>query len=304
MRLFQSMVVVCALAGCGLQSAGVEEGAGGKSGNAEALNRPAPPSHWVAERDLRACFQGPCGGWFVRPATDPTAHPLYVDALSFAAKELDENQLAGAAPGELLFFGRPVYGAPLGVPDFEVHAAWRALPGGAFRKGDTYYSLFNGGEACKGLWCQSKRVVAVDQAGELDVSSFSLGLAPYVHPEWVEARVGQARVIAAGTLVKGSALPAFDGAQVFLRLPEQRSCPEIKPPSCSAGATDDKAAASKVATFSLDSERCLFFAACEAPGACPAHLVQPACAAGYTPREFLASPGACPALTCDPTWAE
>ena len=189
------------------------------------------------------------------------------------------------------------------MPAFELTDAWRALPGGAVRKGDRLFSLTKG---CNGIWCKPDSVTALNEVPVTYVEAFGLQLQPYVLQAWIDDRVAQGRVLALGSFTKGTSFPGFDGVRVFLRVPEHRSCPQIRPPSCSTpkGATTDPAEWDKVATFTLDSNRCLFFAQCEEQGPCPQNFVQPTCFAGYSAHEFLASPGAYPALTCDPTWTE
>lgn len=297
MKLFQALVVVSIAAGCGVQDPVVATNdVQGETDN--ALKR-STVKFVTAERDLRQCFQGPCGGWFLTDANDPTALPVYVDALTFLTKELDQNadQLEGAGAGDLILQGRST---GILVPGFEVSAAWRALPGGSARKGDLLYQLQDGGESCAGFWCRPKVVFQLNAMTGTYVEGFGLELQQNVHRPWVDDRVAQGRTIALGALGKGSSFDAFSASRVFLQLPERRDCPQIKPPPCGPAVTKQET----LATFTLDQNRCLFFAQCEAQTVCPVNVVRPSCSAGYVEREFLASPGACAQLTCDAAWAE
>ncbi len=295
MNLTRTFLLVAVAAGCGVQHSTEADAVADTN---HALRQP-PSKYVTADRDLRKCLHGNgCGGWFLTDANDATAQPVYVQDLTFVTKDLASNadQLERAEPGDLILQGRTTRGL---VPKFEVSAAWRALPGGAPRKGDLLYALQDGGGTCAGLWCQPKSVVALNDTQATDVEDFGLALAQGVHRPWVDDRVAQGRVLALGQLGKGSSFDAFSGSRVFLRLPERSDCPQIKPPAC--GATSKPA---QVATFALDANRCLFFAQCALPGPCPEFLVQPTCAPGYVAREFATAPNACVQLTCDPAWAE
>jgi len=299
MKVFHALVVVCVVAGCGVQE-GVVASSDGQGETNSALKR-SPVKFVTAERDLRKCFQGPCGGWFLTDANDPAALPVYVASLTFLTKELEQNadQLEGAGPGDLILQGRSTGQL---APNFEVSAAWRALPGGSARKGDLLYQLQDGGESCGGFWCRPKVVFLLNATVGTYVEGFGLELQQNVHAPWVSDRVAQGRAMALGNFGKGNSFDTFSGSRVFLQLPERRDCPQIKPPSCgAAAATKDPV---KLATFTLDENRCLFFAACEEQTVCPVNVVRPSCSAGYLEREFLAAPCACPLLSCDAAWAE
>jgi len=196
---------------------------------------------------------------------------------------------AVSAPGEVLLLGRL-----RGRGHFDVHAAYRALPGVLPVKPVAVYQPAFQNIACLAAPCPVWQLAALDGSADTAVETLDLTntLKPGVDEAWLRARIEQGRTVLAGA---ASAPASLDVRALYLRLPERAVCPQVFwRPGCPKG---------EVAVYTRDAERCLSWAGCAAPGPC-LEKASLQCSKGYTEVRFATPPNACEAVTCDPHFAE
>ncbi len=203
--------------------------------------------------------------------------------------ELDDTtwKQALSAPSDVLLFGR------VRLRSFEVHAAYRALPGVLPIKPVAVYQPTHVNIACFVAPCPSWELAALDGSPDSAVETIDLSrtLKPGVDEAWLFARMEQGRTVLAGV---ASAPYTLDVRALYLRLPERASCPAIFwRPGCQEP---------DVAVFSRDAERCMSWQGCATPGPCIEKPMQ--CAKGYTEIRFATLPNACEVVRCDPEFAQ
>jgi hypothetical protein len=211
--------------------------------------------------------------------------------LVLADPSLDEATLKAAlgAADDVLVYGRYTRRGA-----FEIHGAWRALPGVLPAKYSHVYQAAGISLACFAKPCPTLELTSIDGSPSVLVAELDLSrtLKPYVDEAWLRARIEQGRTLLAGEAREAM---SFDTAALFLRLPERVACAQYRPPACSKG---------EVPTVARDTDRCTYFDGCVAEGPCPLWLVERQCDEGYRKVSFATQPNACEQVFCDPEFAE
>ena len=254
--------------------------------------------YYAIRPDPRLCPSPMCGGYFLRELNASSVAEQYVSELDFHPSGLEQKQIdlvLGTEPVRVILRGALgpgdqgtqlllVTGAFIGMPNVQPAV-------------DTVFSVRVLPIDC--ATCPTLRATRVNTTKEESAHTLTVKRAarPYVQLDWLEGRVlGAGALVSASIGSPGSvtasagAAITIDASQVWLQLPDQRSCPAVKPAPCENDAV--------VRTFMRDADRCVLPDACVKPGACP--LFFPACEAGYRLVSWPAAPNGCDAFACDP----
>jgi hypothetical protein len=295
MKTVCTAVLILSLAACG-GAATIDE-------NEDALSAGSKTSV-TARRDVRRCASPACGGWFLRDANRKTAEQ-YVWTLDFAAAGFDDataGKILTAPPEDLLLQGK------LGSADaktkqrtFQVHDAWRGLPGVGAAAGDALFAAWTEPHiACVAAPCLNQTARKVNASATVAFSQYDVGAAvkDLVDADWLTSRVRAHGALVAARVVEGAKLAAGPEkvlaiSQVFVKLPERAG-------PCRAAPTKACAAGEEV-VYQRDENRCVNAVGCVKPGLCVA--LAPSCAEGYSLVQWRSAPLACHASACDPAFS-
>lgn len=260
-------------------------------------------SYVTLKKDLRRCAAPACGGWFVKDVNKTTA-AQYVASLDFSTSGIDaagEAQLAGAADGEVVMLGKlGLKSRRTGQRLFLVGKAWRGMPGRTAQAGDSFYVLTDRRPfvrciqaPCNALEAGKLNLTTKTQTTDLSVASAA---GNYVDETWLNHEALTEEGIVAASIQSGARFPGgtekiVDASQVFVKVPETRSCPQMRLAPCAAGNSW---------TYRRDENRCVLPIGCAPTVAC--RKLTPACEAGYELIQWTGESG-CSEYACDPSWS-
>lgn len=291
--------------GCGVDSAQVDNRGGDVASTSEdgAELSSTSRTYVTLRRDIRKCIAPMCGGYFVADVNRVTFSEKYVNALDFSKSDLSADDIAvvlGAPEGELVLRGKlgPAE-ARFNTRPFQVYEAYRGMPG-VTATDKTFFTVEDTGIRCVRAPCptfKAKKLnsTATRMVDGVWVTSASLAL---VDETWLAQTVLETQAIVSAQIVEipsafGDDAVMVDASQVFLRVPQNQSCPQARPAQCAAGTER---------TWSRREDRCLVPSACVAKSPdCPRASSIP-CASGYTRLKWAAEPDACTEVVCDPSW--
>lgn len=245
----------------------------------------------------RRCAWPRCGGLFVHDVNRATVREEYVLGWDFSQSDLSveaQEDVRGAAGGELIVYGKLGRVQANGFRYFVVTSAWRGMPGVTAGANDTYYRVGDSNVRCITTPCPSLKATKLHTTKstvfhDLDVSGAALTA---VDTNWLTGRVVNDDALVAGAITRVGNEDVLAASQVFIKLPDMvRSCGRPFIPTCPEGQT---------VIWSRDADRCLMPAGCGGGGACTAQV--PACADGYELFSWTGGAFACTQHVCDPAF--
>lgn len=250
----------------------------------------------------RRCAWPRCGGLFVRDVNRAVLKEEYVLGWDFSESGLSEEvqaDVAGAAGGELIVYGRLGRTQSNGFRSFVVTSVWRGMPGVAFADTDTFYKVEEKNVRCITAPCPTLEATKLHTTAKTLFSDVDVSPAakPLVDTDWLTYRVTDGGALVAGTFVDGAQVGAgtekvLKASQVFVKLPDMtRSCGRPLVPTCD----DDH-----TVIWTRDADRCLRPAGCGGGGACALYV--PTCDEGYELQSWTGGRFACTQYACDPAF--
>lgn len=300
MYRFAAASLAVALAACGASHEDPPPPPDLGSSTREVAGAPTKVERYYSIRpDPRACPSPACGGWFLGELNAGSAAEQYVSELDFSPSGLEQKQLdlVRQTPPARVILSGALGPAAQNTRELLVTAAFLGMPN-VTPSVDTVYSvtvLPLDCASCPTLRANLLNTQKVESAHTLSVKRAAR---PFVQVDWLEGRVlGHAALVSAAVssppaLAATNVPPqrVIDASQVWVKLPEVRACPAVKPAPC----VND----TLVSTFSRDAERCLMPGACVKPGPCLLYF--PACESGYRLVSWPSAPNGCDAFACDP----
>lgn len=298
------LLLAVAFAGCGVDKAGSQpsgdelESTGDDTAELSATSR----TYVTLRRDFRKCVAPACGGYFVQDVNRANPNERYVNSLDFSKSTLSADDITvvlEAPTGELVLRGKlgPIEHR-FNTRPFLVYEAYRGMPGIEVQD-NTFYTVQDSGIRCVTVPCASLKAKKLNTTSTrvFDGVKVDRASAPLVDQTWLSNQVMTTQAIVAAKFVDGETWPAgteelLDASQVYLRVPQEQSCPQARMPQCEAGTER---------SYSRDENRCMLPGPCVAAGPC-IPKVFPSCATGYTRMKWLTAPNACVDIACDPTW--
>lgn len=260
-------------------------------------------SYVTFRHDLyRRCAWPRCGGLFVRDINRATTREEYVLGWDFSQSGLSEEvqaDVASAAGGELVVYGKLGRTQSNGFRSFVVTSVWRGMPGVAFADTDTFYKVEEKAIRCITAPCPTMEATKLHTTtktliNDVDVTPAAKTL---VDTNWLTFRVTDGDAIVSGNVVNGAQIgvgteKVLKASQVFVKLPDMtRSCGRPFLPTCPAGQT---------VIWARDANRCMMPAGCGGGGACTQQV--PTCDDGYELLSWTGGRFACTQYACDPTF--
>ncbi|MGV3624953.1 MAG: DUF6748 domain-containing protein [Archangium sp.] len=250
----------------------------------------------------RRCAWPRCGGIFVRDVNRATVREEYVLGWDFSQSNLSEEvqaDVASAAGGELIVYGKLGRTQSNGFRSFIVTSVWRGMPGVTVGANDTFYSVGEKNIRCITAPCPTLEATKLHTTQKTLFSNVDVSPAakPLVDTNWLTNRVINDGAIVAGNFVNGQQVGTgieknLAASQVFIKLPDMtRSCGRPFIPTCPAGQT---------VIWARDANRCMMPAGCGGGGACTAQV--PTCEDGYELMSWTGGRFACTQYACDPTF--
>ena len=286
--------------GCGVDSTVVEPGGDDLASTSEAGAELSSTSrtYVTLRRDFRKCLAPMCGGYFVQDMNRVNPNEKYVSGLDFSKSGLSVDDIAvvlEAQEDEVVLRGKlgPAE-ARFNTRPFLVYEAYRGMPG-VNATDTTFFTVEDAGIRCVSAPCAAFKAKKLNSTSTRMVTGASLAL---VDETWLAQMVLQTEAIVAAQITEipsafGENEVMVDASQVFLRVPQQQSCPQARLTQCTQGTER---------TWSRREDRCLVPSACVAKSPdCPRASSTP-CAPGYTRLKWAAEPDACTEVVCDPSW--
>ena len=298
------LLVVMGVLGCGVEHAQVSSQGDDLGTTEDSAELSASSRTYVTlRRDSRKCLAPMCGGYFVGDVNRVNPSEKYVNSLDFSKSGLSADDIAvvlEAPESELVLRGKlgPTE-ARFNTRSFLVYEAYRGMPG-IEAKDSTFYTVGDSEVRCVRPPCYSLTAKKLNSATTRDATGVSVDRAskPLVDQNWLSIAVMRTEAIVAAKFVEvpanlGGKEVLVDASQVFLRVPQEQSCPVVKLAAC----PDDTER-----TWYRDDRRCLLPASClEKSPDCP-RASSVACSPGYTRIKWATEPDACTQTVCDPSW--
>jgi hypothetical protein len=259
-------------------------------------------SYVAIRHDNRKCKSPQCGGYFVRDLNRKTTTETYVSGLDFTGSDLDEAAQATvneAPEGSLVLRARlGKIDKASGTRALVVSEAFRGLPGQASladKAAGQVYSVQSLNIQCITAPCPAFAIKRLNYKPTSNVTGLDLELGKLVDQSWLADQVAQEGALVLGSVRAGAKLPGgvesiLDAAQVFLKVPQTKSCPQFKMAPCKDGL---------VRTYHRDENRCILPGECVKSMMCALYL--PHCDEGFSLVSWTNGNG-CSAYACDPTW--
>ncbi|MBX7117212.1 MAG: hypothetical protein K1X64_23040 [Myxococcaceae bacterium] len=299
-----SLLAALGVLGCGVEhspvsSQGDDLGTTEDSAELSASSR----TYVTLRRDFRKCLAPMCGGYFVGDVNRANPSEKYVNSLDFSKSNLSAEDIAvvlEAPEAELVLRGKlgPTE-ARFNTRSFLVYEAYRGMPGVEVSD-STFYTVADSEIRCVRAPCFSLTAKKLNGSATRGATGVSVARAskPLVDENWLSIAVMRTEAIVAAKFTEvpvsmGGKEVLIDASQVFLRVPQEQSCPQVKVAAC----PDDTER-----TWYRDDRRCILPASCRGKSPdCP-RASSTACAAGYTRIKWATEPEACTQTVCDPSW--